>query len=110
MGRRKDAERRKRREQRMAERLQQVQPEQDIDSIQEQKDAEHDTGSYGHDDLYGNIHAKRDATTLAASRNVDIISEPQTNFNENNGKPQSSSSNKSTLDVSKEGMIITKSF
>ena len=111
MGRRKDAERRKRREQRMAERMQQALPQQDTDSFGDQQDAENDTGSYVHDDFYGNTHDKNDATieekSMEASPNSEISRDPPTNFNENKGKPRSSSSNRSIWDVSKEGIVAT---
>ena len=111
MGRRKDAERRKRREQRMAERMQQTLPQQDTDSLGDQPDAENDTGTSVHDDFYGNNHAKNDATIqeriMAPSPNTEIIRHTSPSFNENKAKTRSSSSNNNTLDVSKEGMIKT---
>ena len=48
MGRKKDAERRKRREQRMAERMQQTQP-QNLLTVEERQDAEKDKGTILHD-------------------------------------------------------------
>lgn len=89
MGRKKDAERRKRREQRMAERMQQTQPHQNLDKVVERQDVEKDKGSIVHD-----ASPLTTSTTKVASSqriletivNMDDNSDQTVNINETAGE------------------------
>ena len=106
MGRRKDAERRKRREQRMAERMQQTLPHQETYFLGDQQDAENDTGSIALEDSPVSKTVLMGERIITDSRSTDVTPCPATNSNPIKDKFQNSRSTKNISDEFKAGMDL----
>ena len=108
MGRKKDAERRKRREQRMAERMQQTQPQQDLYSMDDQQEAENVQGIVVHDVTSADMAAKVtiDGKGLGDISNINLVGEKSVSSITNTGNSGNLDNSKYILEGSKERIIF----
>ena len=106
MGRKKDAERRKRREQRMAERMHQTQTHNDLLTKNEKEDSENHKRIVTHDDISlstSSIAVLPGKTNSNMTPNISPHHDQGVNFNENS---RNMADDKSVGDCTKEGMIL----